>query len=75
MRIIGQQKQNKKMGKPTFENKQIVYLRTDPEQYPYQIVGVVLRPEEVFEYFVSDGIDEFLIRECQLSHEKILFLS
>jgi hypothetical protein len=58
------------MVKPTFKNKEIVYLHTDVDQFPFMVVGIVLRPEEFFEYLISDGVEEVLVRESQLTNEK-----
>ena len=58
------------MAKPTYSNGDIVYLKTDEEQYPYLITGIILRPEEYFEYFISDGVDEILVRDVQISSQK-----
>lgn len=58
------------MVKPKFENNQKVFIKIDESQTPYMIVGVILRPEDYFEYFISNGAEEFLIREIELTVDK-----
>ncbi|MFP4019653.1 MAG: hypothetical protein ACLFNL_10860 [Bacteroidales bacterium] len=58
------------MAKPKFQNTQTVYLKIDEEQFAFMVTGIVLRPEDYFEYLISDGTEEFLVREAEITVEK-----
>lgn len=57
-----------------FNFEQTVYLKTDPEQLPSLVTGIVYRPEGYVEYFISNGAEEILVREFEIQAEKNILI-
>lgn len=57
-----------------FKLKQLVYLRSDPEQYKRYVVGIYISIEEVLTYMLSCGGEQSEHFDFEISAEKELQL-
>ena len=56
-----------------FKIEEMVYLKTDPEQLPRIITGIIVR-KNALSYYVSSGIIESVHYNFELSTEKTLII-
>lgn len=45
-------------------------MKTDTEQFPFIVTGIVIRPEGTHEYFISSMGEEILVREYEIQEVK-----
>jgi hypothetical protein len=49
---------------------ELVYLKTDPEQNPMMVTGILIRPSNVILYMLALGSNESSHFECEVSKDK-----
>jgi hypothetical protein len=54
-----------------FNLKETVYLKTDPDQLPRIVTGILIRPSHVVYYLIS-GIEETGHYDFEITKEKVL---